>query len=248
MIPVDVIGEVSKMVFQSNRPLPPKYAKKTAWENLVKAFKDYSKFDPDTDYVLYHLENEGTMGGSQISSNLSDFVSDDEILSSAIEHYGEPAQVLKCIEESVELALALSCTIVADNQYFKESMVRLTTVLNDAMYISKYEVPSTTSEIKMYTVNSESVKAIVSELADVSITTSQMIKLFTTPEEFEKAKQAKLSRLADMISGKYNPGGDCGSIGDDETFEDIHGPVDDKPVQQKAHELMEGGHIGDDSQ
>ena len=108
---------------------------------------------------------------------------------------------MKCIEESVELALALSCTIVADNQYFKESMVRLTTVLNDAMYISKYEVPSTTSEIKMYTVNSESVKAIVSELADVSITTSQMIKLFTTPEEFEKAKQAKLTRLADRMNG-----------------------------------------------
>jgi hypothetical protein len=44
-------------------------------------------------------------------------------------------------------------------------------------------------------------KAITSELADVSITTQQMLKIFTTPEEFEKAKRAKLSRLAERMRG-----------------------------------------------
>jgi hypothetical protein len=42
---------------------------------------------------------------------------------------------------------------------------------------------------------------VVLELADVSITTSQMLKIFTTPKEFEKIKQQRLSRLAKRMNG-----------------------------------------------
>jgi superfamily II helicase len=154
------------------------------------------------------------------------YKSEEEILSSAIAHYGEPAQVLKCIEELAELMEVLADILASQSPDSNETR----NICDRAAHIGIQCAVAQTKNNVHFSADGydekEHAEWLVSELADVSITTSQMRKMFTTPEEFEKVKQAKLSRLADMISGKYNPGGDCGSIGDDETFEDIHGPID----------------------
>jgi len=140
------------------------------------------------------------------------YKSEEEILSSAISHYGEPAQVLKCIEELAELQIELIQSLDTMVNEENKPWCHLHQIEQEARCIWHWTQEINQKDITMY--DDIQVGKVVSELADVSITTSQMIKLFTTPEEFEKAKQAKLTRLADMISGKYNPGGDISLDGD----------------------------------
>jgi hypothetical protein len=46
----------------------------------------------------------------------------------------------------------------------------------------------------------ELIDNIVSELADVFITATQTLKIFSTPEEFQKVKDIKLNRLKERIA------------------------------------------------
>jgi hypothetical protein len=171
---------------------------KDAWNNLVKALKEYSAFDSDYDYVLYRLENEITLGGSEISANLSAKPSSDEILSQAISHYGEPFQLLKCVEELAELGSELADHLTSTDPHVVNALQYIAGVL----YNVRDECKSVTPEDELHwKMEVPDTKAITSELADVSITTQQMLKIFTTPEEFEKAKRAKLSRLAERMRG-----------------------------------------------
>jgi len=149
-------------------------------------------------------------------------INEDEILSSAIAHYGEPAQVLKCIEELAELMEVLADILASQSPDSNETR----NICDHAAHIGIQCAVAQTKNNVHFSADGydekEHAEWLVSELADVFITTSQMRKMFTTPEEFEKVKQFKLRRLADTISGKYNPGGDCEAIGDDETIDDVH--------------------------
>lgn len=121
---------------------------------------------------------------------------EDEILSSAIAHFGEPAQVLKCIEELAELTEALSISL---NSCDEEDNYRLLYLERGARAIREYTRDITAVDLQKP--KASHISEVVEELADVSITTQQMLKIFTTPEEFEKAKRAKLSRLAERMRG-----------------------------------------------
>ncbi len=119
---------------------------------------------------------------------------EDEILSRAISHYGEPAQVLKCIEELAELSNDLLKSLETHDEVAQIWLDRLKDLSAEAAVIARHRVPRP-KVVRKYTSY-----GIISELADVDITTSQMRKMFTTPDEFEKAKQAKLSRLAKRMN------------------------------------------------
>lgn len=120
----------------------------------------------------------------------------DEILSHAISHYGEPANVLKCIEELAELGEALCDAISASDNS-----------ADNAIYYTQTLFFTIVNEIKAITeddgvslcINPETVENATEELADAAITTTIMQKMFTTPEEFEKVKQAKLNRLKNRM-------------------------------------------------
>jgi hypothetical protein len=138
------------------------------------------------------------LGGSEISANLSAKPSSDEILSQAISHYGEPFQLLKCVEELAELGSELADHLTSTDPHVVNALQYIAGVL----YNVRDECKSVTPEDELHwKMEVPDTKAITSELADVSITTQQMLKIFTTPEEFEKAKRAKLSRLAERMRG-----------------------------------------------
>lgn len=120
----------------------------------------------------------------------------DEILSRAITHYGEPAQVLKCIEELAELGSELTTTIYSENNGEQAALDSINYQLCGIADMCKNTIKNLKTEEDCICH-----KSITSELADVSITTSQMLKIFSNREEFEKVKQAKLTRLADRING-----------------------------------------------
>jgi hypothetical protein len=126
---------------------------------------------------------------------------EDEILSRAISHYGEPTQVLKCIEELAELGVELITALSGDSHYFRIDAVELTRCLNNVIDMCKYELPSDTSEIKLRVLSETDINDIASELTDVALTTSQMLKIFNCLEEVEKIKQEKLSRLEARMGG-----------------------------------------------
>lgn len=173
--------------------------------NAVYVLDNWNE-SPGTKREIEYCDSIGIPVLYQSVSNACDLLPDnvpekkeEEILSKAIAHYGEPAQVLKCIEELCELGLALTSTLSADNQYFIESMVQLADRLRDGIDIVKYEVPATTSEIRLYTGNSHTIREVISELVDVEITTKQIRKILTTEEEFKDAKDFKLNRLKERI-------------------------------------------------
>ena len=148
-----------------------------------------------------------------------------EILSRAISHYGEPAQVLKCIEELAELInILIECHLTCDESEFITGVV-LGNISIRSEYIAKAcreYLPEIRATLRLE--NVEQTTMLAGELADVSLTTSQMLKIFNCSGEVERIKQEKLSRLEARMRPS-NPL-DCESIGEDETFEDIHGPVD----------------------
>jgi hypothetical protein len=121
---------------------------------------------------------------------------EDEILSSAIAHFGENAQVLKCIEELAELIEALSITLDSRDD---EDNYRLLYLERGARAIREYTRDITT--VNLQRTKASYISEVVEELADVSITTSQMLKIFNCHEEVEKIKQQKLSRLAKRMNG-----------------------------------------------
>jgi hypothetical protein len=129
---------------------------------------------------------------------------ESEILSRAISHYGEPAQVLKCIEELCELGIELcrSLESITETDYdtYKETEEEINkTELQNELASAFYRIKN--MDGNDYTLDKRRQTEVTSELADVSITTQQMLKIFTTPEEFEKVKQAKLSRLVERMNG-----------------------------------------------
>jgi hypothetical protein len=123
-------------------------------------------------------------------------INEDEILSSAIAHFGENAQVLKCIEELCELGIEL-CRSLESITETEEEINK--TELQNELASAFYQIKN--MDGNDYTLDKRRQTEVTSELADVSITTQQMLKIFTTPEEFEKVKQAKLSRLVERMNG-----------------------------------------------
>jgi len=126
---------------------------------------------------------------------------ESEILSRAISHYGEPAQVLKCIEELAELTISLGCHLSC-----KPSDVITDIVLGNILQYTEYTKKACKEYLpelcsKVHLDNVENHKNVASELADVSLTTSQMLKIFNCLEEVEKIKQEKLSRLEARMRG-----------------------------------------------
>jgi hypothetical protein len=124
---------------------------------------------------------------------------ESEILSRAISHYGEPAQVLKCIEELAELQIELIQSLDTMVNEENKPWCHLHQIEQEARCIWHWTQEINQKDITMY--DDIQVGKVVSELADVSITTSQMKKIFTTSDEFEKVKQAKLSRLVERMNG-----------------------------------------------
>lgn len=122
---------------------------------------------------------------------------ESEILSRAISHYGEPAQVLKCIEELAELAVELCHPLYSRDE---EDDCRLLYLERAAKAMRDYAKEITCPFVGIHKKKIDHA-SVASELADVSITTSQMKKIFTTSDEFEKVKQAKLSRLVERMNG-----------------------------------------------
>jgi hypothetical protein len=116
--------------------------------------------------------------------------SSEKILSKAIAHYGEPAQVLKCIEELAELAEALVFTLNGDNR----ENIQYENIAFD-MAVTKTACKTATIKNTDVVYDGELIDNIVSELADVFITATQALKIFSTPEEFQKVKDIKLNRL-----------------------------------------------------
>jgi hypothetical protein len=124
---------------------------------------------------------------------------ESEILSRAISHYGEPVQVLKCIEELAELQIELIQSLDTMVNEENKPWCHLHQIEQEARCIWHWTQEINQKDITMY--DDIQVGKVVSELADVSITTSQMKKIFTTSDEFEKVKQAKLSRLVERMNG-----------------------------------------------
>lgn len=125
-------------------------------------------------------------------------VSEDEILSRAISHYGEPAQVLKCIEELAELIHELTTSIYSTHEVAGQSIQFISRASDTiADECRRFILPYNETLNK----RQPDIGKIVSELADVSITTSQMLKIFNCLEEVEKIKQEKLSRLEERMGG-----------------------------------------------
>lgn len=125
----------------------------------------------------------------------------NRILLKVIAHYGEPAQVLKCIEELAELGIELSGTITADNKYFRKDMVDLVRCLTNVVNFCKYDIPSTTSEIRMLPSNEERYSDIVQETADVRIMLQQLEMFLVSPEEVHDQIDFKVKRLEERIEG-----------------------------------------------
>lgn len=119
----------------------------------------------------------------------------NRILLKAIAHYGEPAQVLKCIEELAELQLSLYRTLASYRPSDQHLLNYIRDHAEDDITICKNIVVSEliTSPYK--------IDEVVLELADVEITTKQVRKILTTEEEFKKAKEFKLNRLEERIKG-----------------------------------------------
>jgi hypothetical protein len=124
---------------------------------------------------------------------------EEEIRTEAIKHYGKPAQVLKCIEELAELQIELIQSLDTMVNEENKPWCHLHQIEQEARCIWHWTQEINPKDITMY--DDIRVDKIVSELADVSITTSQMKKIFTTSDEFEKVKQAKLSRLVERMNG-----------------------------------------------
>lgn len=127
---------------------------------------------------------------------------EEATLKKAISHYGEPGQVVKCIEELAELQAALCMHV----KCLDKGDVLTATVMGNISDHATYAIRACkeyllVGEPKIRIAGCSTHKHLVSELADVSITTSQMKLIFTTPEEFEKAKQEKLSRLEERMRG-----------------------------------------------
>jgi hypothetical protein len=136
------------------------------------------------------------LNGDELQMSL--YIADDpseEILSKAIAHYGEPAQVLKCIEELAELAEALVFTLNGDNR----ENIQYENIAFD-MAVTKTACKTATIKNTDVVYDGELIDNIVSELADVFITATQTLKIFSTPEEFQKVRDIKLNRLKERIA------------------------------------------------
>jgi hypothetical protein len=123
--------------------------------------------------------------------------SENEILSRAISHYGEPAQVLKCIEELAELAVELCHPLYSRDE---EDDCRLLYLERAAKAMRDYAKEITCPFVGIHKKKIDHA-SVASELADVSLTTTQMLKIFNCSEEVEKIKQEKLSRLEARMGG-----------------------------------------------
>lgn len=169
--------------------------------NAVYVLDNWNE-SPGTKREIGYCDSIGIPVLYQSVSNACDLLPDnvpekkeEEILSKAIAHYGEPAQVLKCIEELAELGIELSGTITADNKYFRKDMVDLVRCLTNVVNFCKYDIPSTTSEIRMLPPNEERYSDIAQETADVRIMLQQLEMFLVSPEEVHDQIDFKVKRL-----------------------------------------------------
>jgi hypothetical protein len=119
---------------------------------------------------------------------------DDEILSRAIEHYGEPAQVLKCIEELAELAEALVFTLNGGNR----ENIQYENIAFD-MTITKTACKTATLKNTEVIHDEERIQKIVTEIADVRIVLDQLEMFLVKPEEVQEQINYKVKRLEQRI-------------------------------------------------
>jgi hypothetical protein len=169
--------------------------------NAVYVLDNWNE-SPGTKREIEYCDSIGIPVLYQSVSNACDLLPDnvpekkeEEILSKAIAHYGEPAQVLKCIEELAELQLSLYRTLASYRPSDQHLLNYIRDHAEDDITICKNIVVSEliTSPYK--------IDEVVLELADVEITTKQVRKILTTEEEFKKAKEFKLNRLEERIEG-----------------------------------------------
>ena len=109
---------------------------------------------------------------------------------------------MKAIEELAELGIELSGTITVDNKYFRKDMVELVRCLTNVVNFCKYDIPSTTSEIRILPPNEERHSDIVDETADVRIMLQQLEMFLVSPEEVQEQIDFKVKRLEERMKEK----------------------------------------------
>ena len=117
----------------------------------------------------------------------------------ALEHFGYPHQILKCIEELQELTVELA-DVLTGNEL--SDSVKLTMISRKARANLEY----IRKDIRLSGVNFDERQrvAIMYEIADVLITLHQMLLIFDIDNHIDKYMTEKTQRLDAMISGGDN--------------------------------------------
>ena len=117
----------------------------------------------------------------------------------ALEHFGYPHQILKCIEELQELTVELA-DVLTGNEL--SDSVKLAMIARKARANLEY----IRKNIRLSGANFDERQrvAIMYEIADVMITLHQMLVIFDTDNQIYVYKAEKAKRLDAMISGGEN--------------------------------------------
>ena len=117
----------------------------------------------------------------------------------ALEHFGYPHQILKCIEELQELTVELA-DVLTGNEL--SDSVKLTMISRKARANLEY----IRKNIRLSGVNFDERQrvAIMYEIADVMITLHQMLVIFDIDNHIDKYMTEKTQRLDGMIPGGDN--------------------------------------------
>jgi lipase chaperone LimK len=129
----------------------------------------------------------------------------DDVLSCAVEHFGQPAQVLKCIEECAELIDALSDNLYPNSAKDIKDYDNAESIINVIQQYSKYIATLSKNNLDNKNISFGGIRfvdAIKSELADVDIMSAQMKIIFG---DCSKERMFKLDRLKNTIDNETTP-------------------------------------------
>lgn len=113
----------------------------------------------------------------------------------AIATFGEPHQILKCIEELQELTIELAASLSTENGC--DEIDRLSIIRRA---IATAEVAKAGFKVHKKEIDVEHLARIVYEVADVAITLDQIMVIFNLESQFAGAVDEKKDRLRDMIA------------------------------------------------
>lgn len=121
---------------------------------------------------------------------------DSALSKQSINHYGAPRQILKAIEELLELSCELSCAIEGQSHQSEYQLTLLRRNLNSGLEKVRKGIPVQTYEDQTY----DDWMQVLNEVGDVYIILEHLKNIINEPEQLQYIISTKETRLKRQIA------------------------------------------------